>query len=152
MSLEDILSAFPKSSFYIEVLHPGLSDRDSLFQIIKSASAEERVILTSPFINTTKTLRTAGYKWLTGASTAEASKARVMSSLYLETVADIPSDVLIVEKASSSPRLLAELQRRLKVALFIAEDPKDLPDNALAYARTGVLTTRPTLFKSSYAK
>jgi hypothetical protein len=97
-----------------------------------------------------KTIRNAGAKWLTGVSTSEASKATLMTSLFLETVMDLPGEVFVTAKFS--PRLLQEVARRKRVVIMVTDDPNSRPVVDSAVAPLGVLTTRPTLFQSAAAK
>jgi len=146
LTLEEIFTRWPEAHFFINVLHPSIADTDPLFAQLKNHKLEDHVILTSPFITTVQTLRNVDARWLTGPSTAETSKMSFMTSLYLETVIDLPGEVFIAEKYE--PRLFHELSRRQKILFLVTDKPEEWMalrgDKELQ--NIGVLTTRPTLF------
>ncbi|OFZ10518.1 MAG: hypothetical protein A2Z20_02735 [Bdellovibrionales bacterium RBG_16_40_8] len=144
LAFEDALKALPNARFYIIIDQPGGNKLDDIFTLIKNFQLEDSVVLTSPFADTLREIRNKSARWLTGASTSEATKAQFMTSLFLETMVDLPGDVFIVEKFR--PRLFTELSRRKKVLIFKTDDPTALARVRSEFSQVGVLTTRPSLF------
>jgi hypothetical protein len=150
LSLEEFMTLFPDSRWHIEVLQPKNSALEELYSLIKKHHAEERVVLTSPFYDTTQDIRAQSYAWLTGASTSEFSKSRFMSSLYLETAIDLQGEVFQSNKII--PRLFNELFRRQKIVLYRTESPEEFIKARNDYPQLGVVTIRPTYFSQKVAE
>lgn len=144
VTLEEALNLLPSNPLYIEVLQPAGVSLSEIFEILKKYHAEERVVLSSPYLATTKSIRDESASWLTGASVAETSKAEIMTAIYLETLMDMPSEVIVTEKIN--PRLMTELERRKKIILLKTNNPQEWSHYAQTFPTLGVVTTRPSLF------
>lgn len=140
LSLDEVLQAFPQSYFSIEIYQPSTIAIDGFNKSIQNANAENRVIVASPFQDTTRELRKINYKWLTGNSTSENAKSRFMAALFLETTMDIPADVVTVDKFNT--RLITELIRRNKLVLYQSPDPATVLELQKISSKIGQLTTR----------
>ncbi len=116
LTLEQALTVFSQSLFYIEVLQPASPNLEKIFDLIDKHKLVDRVVLTSPFADTLREIRGKTGAWLTGSSTIELNKARFMTSIFLETVVDLPGDVFVAS-SDLHPRLKAELLRRKKIIL-----------------------------------
>jgi hypothetical protein len=143
-TLEQFLKIYSASPLWIEILQPATSALTPLFQMLKDAQVERRVVLTSPFYDTTSEIRKNSALWLSGSATSEVAKSRFMNSLYLESLLTLNGD-LLADKYFHE-RLLAELVKRKKIVLIQTDDPAAFRRIPLVDPHIGVLTNRPSLF------
>lgn len=145
LTLHEAFSLFPKAKFYIDVLQPAATGLNSLFDMIKKFGAEERVVLSSPYMSTLTALRQQSSLWLTGASTSELAKAQFMSSLFLEPLTELNGEVFLTKKFND--RLFSELFRRKKIVLIEENNASRLSLWRESHPKLGIVTTRPSYFR-----
>ena len=144
LTLEQFLKLPAANPLWIEILQPATSALTPLFQMLKAAQVERRVVLSSPFYDTTSEIRKQSALWLSGSATSEIAKARFMNSLYLESLLTLNGD-LLADKYFHE-RLLVELVKRKKIVLIQTDDPEAFQRLPIKDAHIGVLTNRPSLF------
>lgn len=121
----------PGYAIWLEVIDPTSSDKlNVLSEFIKNAKISQSVAFSSDYQKITREMRKIEPLWLYGSSVAESARVRLFASLYLETLANIDSDILVVDKIKSR-RLIEELHRRHKKLFFLVRSQNE-EDLALA--------------------
>lgn len=152
MSLDETFKKIPHAQFYIEILQPANTYLNEVFNLIKKYNLEDKLILTSPFADTLREIREKSGVWLTGASTIELRKVRLMASLFLEPAIEIQADVFEIPK-SANPRLIAELLRRKKVLLLRDNGESSFSEEFYSFLQQhqnrygAILTTHPNNYR-----
>jgi glycerophosphoryl diester phosphodiesterase len=144
LTVAQFLKLYTDRPLWIEILQPATSALTPLFQMLKDAQVERRVVLTSPFYDTTSEIRKNSAQWLSGSATSEVAKARFMNSLYLESLLTLNGDIL--SDKYFHERLLAELVKRKKIVLIQTDDPEAFRKLPSQDPHIGVLTNRPSRF------
>lgn len=120
-----------ETGLWLEVIDPtSVSELAKLHEYIKAAKAEKTVVFSSTYQNIDREMRKIAPLWLYGSSVAESARTRFLTSLFLEPIASIDADILVVDKINS-PRLTDELRRRHK-KIFLQVRPQNEEDLALA--------------------
>lgn len=147
LRFDSLVHQMPKSRYYIVVDNPASPYLEALFKTIESLHIEEQIILSSPFADTTKFLRERSAKWLTDSTTAEIAKAKLLTSLFLESLITTTGEVMTLDRVNEP--LMRELRKRHMAVLFKTDDAslatRDLFDKDLI---TGIVTSRPSHFVS----
>jgi glycerophosphoryl diester phosphodiesterase len=142
--LDEAFSLIQKKPIYIIIDQPAGPHLEKLYSLIETNHAEERVVLSSQFMDTNLEIRKKSARWLTGASTSELAKFRFMSSILLETTTELAPDVFVLSKINT--RMVDELIRRKKVILIETDEPERFKSALSQYPSIGILTTRPSQF------
>ena len=124
--LENFLKSYPKAKglIHIEANTPGVLK--SLNPLVKEDSSYKRFILCSHFGNIVRSIREENPHWNTCASKDEKTKAHMLSAIYLESIAPLPTEYFYFseeEKGRYTDRLQDEILRR---TLFVIEPAENI--------------------------
>lgn len=120
--LKDLKPAAGAVGVWLEVIDPTSADRlPALSEWVEAKKLDTAVVFHSAYQAINREMRKVEPMWLYGTSTAEAAKLRFLNSLFLETVASLDSDILVVDKFDSS-RLAAEIRKRHKKIFLLTRD------------------------------
>jgi glycerophosphoryl diester phosphodiesterase len=139
-----IVAQLSQSRFYVVVNNPATPYLESLFKTIEANHLEPHFILSSPFADTTKFIRDRNAQWLTDSTTAETAKAKLLASLFLESLITMTGEVMTLEHPDT--RLMQELQKRHVLVLLRTEDSTLVKNLLSEKLISGVVTTRPAQF------
>jgi hypothetical protein len=134
IKLRDLDTLFADSPFLIVVHSRDASQLREVLDALESRKASSHVILHSPYRQILTDARKERPLWLFGVSPSHLVRVLMMEALYIETMADIWSDLIITpvtvhETTVFSERLLIELNRRhKKVILEHPQSLDQLPD------------------------
>lgn len=144
LTIEEVLAALPNARLFINILQPATPYLQHLTALFDAKDKRQRVVFISPFMDTSRQLREESPDWLTGTTTSEFSKAQFMTSLWLETLVDLPGEVFVFTKAKD--RLVSEMLRRKKIVLLATDNPDFYSAMSSQFHLSGVVTKRPSQF------
>lgn len=145
LSLEEFLAEFPGRTLYLNFDRLNVLDTAQLVLSLKPLKERKRILVKSSPQGIKKSLKEKQPLWLYSNTTAEIGKLKVMLALFLEPIASLNAD-FFVDK-SFNPRLLTEIRRRNKKAIF-KPGPDDFDVLLKAKNYDGIVTTRPSEFLS----
>lgn len=148
LSLADLDRLFPQEPFLLVIHSRDASHLREILPILEARKAAANLVIQSPFRQILTDARKERPLWLFGMSPSSFVRVLMMEALYIETMADIWSDLVISPSqlhgtAIFTDRLLKELKRRHKKIVLVEEEPLDqLPEN-LKSSLYGVVTKNP---------
>lgn len=102
------------AGYWLEVFDPTAKEElQSLSEFVKKSGLEKAVVFSSSYQSIIREMRKLEPMWLYGTSTAEGAKIRFLNSVFLETIATIDADIVLVDKVNSA-RLVQEIRKRHK--------------------------------------
>lgn len=153
--LSDLLARLPRASLLFDIQGKSNLEISALTKILGQIQTNPSVGVMSSSHVVSKLLRKEFPQWLFGADPTTLVKARFFTSLFIESMADLWPDFVIIQAQSRAseklhPRLIEELRRRKKIILW-ADDGSDAPiSSALRSQINGVLTNRPTWVNQNF--
>lgn len=148
--LEEFLKEFGKNKLLINILSVKKSDLDGLVKLLDKYVDQERIIINSPSFNVIKQIRKLKPLWLYAADGNTLAKLHLFSSLFLEPMLTMDSDMFIAPMksktyASLNKQALSEIKRRKRKAILMIDqqNPEILPNF------DGVFTEKPSQFLES---
>lgn len=143
--LKDVVERFPDTPFLVVIHSRDASQLNEVLLALDSRKTKDSIVIHSPYRQLLTDARKQRPTWLFGVSPSGLARMVMMEALFIESMADIWSDLIIsppiVHKTNIfTPRLIAEFERRHKI--LILEDPgslDQLPD-PLKSAVDGVVT------------
>lgn len=125
-SIESWVQMHPAPSYYFFIEDSGGQNLEAISKLIRDKKLEQSVLIGSHYANIITKMRKIEPLWLYGAPTSEVSRLRFFSSLFLEPLATLNSDFVVIDKIPN-PRFLSELKKRKKKFIF---QPKNKPIDA----------------------
>ncbi len=151
LTFEELIDAFPETPLLLNILVRHPEKMLSLQKILQAKMLESRVILQSPFATALRELHKTLPRWVFGLDPSSVTRFLFMKSLYIETFADLKSDVFIADAKMQDQfifddRLIAELRRRHKKIIPRVTPPLDEQTQKLLTKTDGFMTKRPSGF------
>lgn len=136
-SLKGFLALYPeaKGIIHFEANKPGIVK--ALVPILAENKNYKRFILCSSFGNVVRSIRKEKPHWKTCASQDEETKAHMLSSIYLESIASIPTEYFYfseLDLTRYSARLLDEIKRRTYFSIIPFEQKDKFPAKAFYHS------------------
>lgn len=162
MALKQLVEKFPNHRFVINLADDSVGFEGQLVKAIDYNDKTRRFIITSERDKILKETRKVAPMLLYGASTPQLTQLMILANLFLESIAPLDSDLLIVEnvteKVRSSVRIhlnekmIQEAHRRsLKVFAGNAQTLEQA-QALIQLGVDGVLTSHPIAYKSFFEK
>ena len=162
LSLEQLIRKFPKHRFILNLADDSVGFEQQLVKAIQYNDKTNRFIITSERDKIIKQTRTLAPMLFYGASTPQLTQLMILANIFLESLAKLDSDILIVEKVSEKIRnsyrvhlnekMILEAHRRsLKVFAGNAQSFEEA--NKLTKSGVdGVISNHPLALKDFYKK
>jgi glycerophosphoryl diester phosphodiesterase len=152
LKLNEILEAFPESLLFLNI-HTRYPDKMAgLVKLLDPRQSEERFIVQSPFATALREIHKLRPRWLFGVDPSTVVRFLFMTSIYMETIADLHADLFVApllldQKIVFSQRVLDEVARRKKLILIQNPPPFDKIPQQIQGELFGLITRHPQMFK-----
>lgn len=152
LTLDHVLSLFPQTTFLLDVHHYEETALRKLLELINRSHAGQRILIHSVFPQILRRLREKEPRWIYFPDKSEIMKAKIMSSIFLETLMSVPSDFIfqdLTNRRESLPkRIHLEALRREKKVIAVINDFEHwtLHRQRTSLPFHGVMTAHPSQF------
>ncbi|MCB0363988.1 MAG: hypothetical protein H6624_13220 [Bdellovibrionaceae bacterium] len=149
VNLEQAAQLLPKTRFVLTFFDPKADFAEEVATQINSLDLGPRVVIRSPFSKFVRELKKIEPMWIYAIDRPSLDRAVMMGRLRIETLASLPTDVVISELTRNgtvilSQPIVSEIKRQKKRLLLIIDDSTPtIPKWILSYI-DGVLTNRPS--------
>lgn len=147
----------PNSQFYLEFIDPDPARASRIIEIIPKLNLEQRIIFTSPNQEPLDYLRREKPFWVFAMAPAKLMQLKLLSSLFIESIAKIKQDILVSPlnvkgQKLITKRLLDEIHRRHKIYILESNAGLDSTPDWLAGKIDGIATEKPEIFLEYFKK
>ncbi len=162
LSVKKLVESFPNHRFVINLIDDSVGLEQQLIKAIDYSDKTHRFIITSERDKIIKQTRKIAPMLLYGASTPQLTQLMILANLFLQNLAPLDADVLVIEKTVEKIRtsrrvhlndkMIQEAHRRsLKVFAGNAQNSQEA--SALVhFGVDGVISSHPNLFINFYKK
>ena len=127
-TLKEILTAFPKRFFVVNLQDYQEGDKERIEKVLEESHASERALVTSPEDGILRDLRDDQPTWLFGTSRAQVTRLIMLSQLFLAAGAPMRGDVFVWDPSQPldkiNDRVWSEIQRRKMKTVIGVDDAK----------------------------
>ena len=149
LSLEQALQLYPKTRFILTFHDPRANFIQEVATMINSLDISSRIVIRSPFSKFVRELRKVEPMWVYVLDPASLDRAVMLEGLYIETLASLPTDMIISPLTIHgvpilSPKIVKEIKRQKKRLILDVNDFTPTIPRWLIPELDGVLTDRPS--------